>query len=156
MKKNASLLSWILIQLYVTFAILFYSKRSLQRIAYAGGNHPLYVFGVARWTRVWWLALLGIGFWFVWFGPWFNFILLGNSPKTWFGEVTSQYAFIFLGNHTITFAKYWLSGVFGGAALQILELWSFNKMEYFRSFLGLHITHYHEERISEKINEISV
>ena len=48
-----STLNYVYLQMYVTFAILFFSKEKLVRIASAGGNHPMVVFGTARWARIW-------------------------------------------------------------------------------------------------------
>ncbi len=126
---------WFYIQLYVTFTVLFSSKARLEQIAINGGDHPLVVFGVARWARVWWLSILGIAFWFFWFGPFFKLMFYGD-PKTWYAVMTYQDTVIFFGKYTIKLGYYWLGGIFAGKILQLLEIYSANKMEHFRTFLG--------------------
>ena len=134
------------------FTVLFSSKARLEEIALKGGNHPLHVFGVARWARVWWLSITGIIFWLFWFGPFIKLVFAG-TPKTWYGEITHQDTVIFFGKYTFSSGYYWLGGLLTGKFLQLLEIWSANKMQHFRRFLNYGVTSY--QRGSRQENNLS-
>lgn len=79
--------NYLYLQLYITFAIIFFSKNKLMRIAMAGRNHPLVVFGTAKWMRIWWFSLLAITVWFFALAPYLNLILFLDET-TFFSVIT--------------------------------------------------------------------
>ena len=132
MKKGLFFIAhWLYIQLYVTFTVVFASKGRLAQIAHNGGDNPLYVFGIARYSRIWWLTIGCIGFWLFWFWPFINLSLYGEL-KFHYAEFVHPDAVIFFGMYKIGLAKYWLSGVFGGGLLQLIEITSANKIAHFQ------------------------
>lgn len=136
MKRLALTAHWLYAQLYVTFAIIFYSKKRLRRIAFSGENQTLMVIGRARWIRVWLLSIVGIAFWLFWFWPYFNFRLFLDTT-TWYSNlIYTTDMVIFFDKYTISYPRYWLYGVFSGGLLQLLELWSDHKAQYFKQFIS--------------------
>lgn len=145
-----STLNYVYLQMYVTFAILFFSKEKLVRIASAGGNHPMVVFGTARWARIWWFSLIGLVVWFFALSPYLNLILFVD-PITWFSEITHSDEVIYFGKWSINIYVLIIVGVFSGKLLQVLEIWSANKMEHFRNHLRaeLPMNHFDESALYE-------
>jgi len=127
-------LTWIYVQFYVAFAILFLSKTKLMQIAFSGGNHPLVIMGTARWMRVWWFSLLGLGIWVFAFFPFINMSF--GHLKTFGIEFTFEDKVIIFGKYSVDLWIYWMVGIFSGKLLQLLEIWSCNKMDNFRRFMN--------------------
>lgn len=130
----SKIFNYIHLQMYVTFAILFFSKEKLARIACNGGNHPMIVFGTAKWARIWWLSLASITIWFFALSPYLNLILF-MDPVTWFSEITHGDEVIYFGKLSINIYIVIFGGAFIGKLFQLLEIYSSNKMNFFQRHL---------------------
>jgi hypothetical protein len=128
--------TYIYLQIYVAFAIIFFSKKKLMRIAIVGRNHPLVIFNAARWTRVWWFSILGMIVWFFALAPYFNLIFFG-SGTTFFSSIDYQTdEVIYFEKWRISAAVLILGGILSGKLLQLVEIYSSNKMKYFKKYMG--------------------
>jgi len=127
--------TWVFVQLYVSFAVIFLNKACLYDIAHKTGNHPLIIFHSSRWMRVWWLALALIGVWLIFSWPLLNFYMSAGHITS-YSVITSQDNIIFFGKYSMHLVYYWIIVVATGKILLALEIVFNNKMEYFRRFIN--------------------
>lgn len=137
MKKIISnIFTWIYVQLYVSFAVIFLKKSYLLDIARKTGNHPLIIYHSSRWMRIWWLAWALIVVWGFFAWPLLS-VIIGVGPTTSYSEITHQDMVIFFNKYTLYFWNYWLAVVVSGKLLTLFEITVYNKMNYFRSYVSL-------------------
>ena len=115
-----------------------FSRRRLRKIAMAGGNNPLVIIGTARWARIWWFSLVGIAAW----------VVLGTPllKLMFFGETVTSYSFFhhpdkitIFNTFTWDVPVYWMMTILSGKLLQLLEIVSSNKMEYFKNHINYNV-----------------
>lgn len=120
------------------------------RIAIASRNHPLVIFGTARWARIWWFSLAAIIVWFFALAPWLNLIIFYDET-TFFSVINHSDEVIYFNKWTINIYVLLLVGLITGKILQGIEIYSAHKMQYFKRHLRTDVPYNRqEEAISDK------